>query len=102
MTVGTLVVSLLLPKIYESTATLLPQLESNNGVGLGALFASGAASSAAQSLGISLPGSPATPTDIFTAMLKSRIMQAFAALVFGHARGPGAVAHREDRGALMT
>jgi capsule polysaccharide export protein KpsE/RkpR len=49
-------------------------LESNNGVGLGALFASGAASSAAQSLGISLPGSPATPTDVFTAMLKSRIM----------------------------
>ena len=74
MTMGTLVVSFLLPKIYESTATLLPQLESNNGVGLGALFASGAASSAAQSLGISLPGSPATPTDIFTAMLKSRIM----------------------------
>jgi len=71
---GTLVVSFLLPKIYESTATLLPQLESNNGVGLGALFASGAASSAAQSLGISLPGSPATPTDVFTAMLKSRIM----------------------------
>ena len=74
MTMGTLVVSFLLPKIYESTATLLPQLESNNGVGLGALFASGAASSAAQSLGISLPGSPATPTDVFTAMLKSRIM----------------------------
>jgi uncharacterized protein involved in exopolysaccharide biosynthesis len=74
MTVGTLVVSLFLQKIYESTATLLPQLESNNGVGLGALFASGAASSAAQSLGISLPGSPATPTDVFTAMLKSRIM----------------------------
>ena len=74
MTVGTLVVSFFLPKIYESTATLLPQLESNNGVGLGALFASGAASSAAQSLGISLPGSPATPTDVFTAMLKSRIM----------------------------
>ena len=36
MTMGTLVVSFLLPKIYESTATLLPQLESNNGVGLGA------------------------------------------------------------------
>ena len=28
-----LVVSLLLPKIYESTATLLPQLESNTGFG---------------------------------------------------------------------
>ena len=27
-----------------------------------------------KALGISLPGSPATPTDIFTAMLKSRIM----------------------------
>lgn len=69
-----LVVSLLLPKIYESTATLLPQLESNTGLGLGALLTSGAAGSAAQSLGISLPGAPATPTDIFTAMLKSRIM----------------------------
>jgi uncharacterized protein involved in exopolysaccharide biosynthesis len=74
MSVVALVVSLLLPKIYESTATLLPQLESNNGLGLGALLATGAASSAAQSLGISLPGAPATPTDIFIAMLKSRIM----------------------------
>jgi len=74
MAVATLVVSLLLPKIYESTATLLPQLESNNGFGLGALLGSGAASSAAQSLGISLPGAPATPTDLFMAMLKSRIM----------------------------
>lgn len=74
MVVTALVTSLLLPKIYESTATLLPQLESNNGFGLGALLASGAAGSAAQSLGISLPGAPATPTDIFTAMLKSRIM----------------------------
>ena len=74
MAVATLVISLLLPKIYESTATLLPQLESNNGLGLGALLGSGAASSAAQSLGISLPGAPATPTDIFSAMLKSRIM----------------------------
>ena len=74
MGVATLVVSLLLPKIYESTATLLPQLESNNGFGLGALLSTGAASSAAQSLGISLPGAPATPTDIFMGMLKSRIM----------------------------
>ena len=76
MTVGTLVASFLLPKIYESTATLLPQLESNSGLGmgLGALLSSSGAGTAAQSLGISLPGSPATPTDIFTAMLKSRIM----------------------------
>jgi len=75
MAAAALVVSFLLPKIYESTATLLPQLESNNGgFGLGALLTSGAASSAAQSLGISLPGAPATPTDIFSAMLKSRTM----------------------------
>src|SRR5215831_3695576 len=71
---ATLVVSLLLPKIYESTATLLPQLESNNALGLGALLSSSAAGTAAQSLGISIPGAPATPTDIFVAMLKSRIM----------------------------
>src|SRR6185503_14556599 len=74
MVLVTLGVSLIMPKTFESTATLLPQLESNNGLGLGALFASGAASSAAQSLGISLPGAPATPTDVFSAILKSRIM----------------------------
>jgi len=66
-----LVVSLLMPKIYESTATLLPSLDSKEGGGLGALLSAGGA---AQGLGISLPGTPATPTDIFVAMLKSRIM----------------------------
>ena len=71
---ATLGVSFMLPKIFESTATLLPQLESNNGMGLGALLASGGAGTAAQSLGISLPGAPATPADLFLAMLKSRIM----------------------------
>lgn len=71
---ATLIVSLLLPKIYESTATLLPQLESGEGGGLGALLSATAAGSAAQSLGMSLPGIPATPTDLFAAMLKSRIM----------------------------
>lgn len=70
-----LVVSLLLPKIYESTATLLPALDSKDGSGLGALLsAAGGAAGAAQSLGMSLPGTPATPTDLFVAMLKSRIM----------------------------
>lgn len=66
-------ISLLMPKIYESTATLLPQMESKEG-GLGALLAASAVASGAQSLGISLPGAPATPTDLFVAMLKSRIM----------------------------
>src|SRR5262245_30722894 len=70
----TLVASFMMPKIYESTATLLPQLESNTGFGLGSLLATSAAGSAAQSLGISLPGAPATPMDVFLAMLKSRIM----------------------------
>src|SRR5215472_10366701 len=57
----TLVASFMMPKIYESTATLLPQLESNTGFGLGSLLASSAAGSAAQSLGISLPGAPRRP-----------------------------------------
>ncbi|MDA2910927.1 Wzz/FepE/Etk N-terminal domain-containing protein [Nitrospiraceae bacterium AH_259_D15_M11_P09] len=65
-----MVVSLQMPKIYESTATLLPQVGSKGGGGLGALLAA----SGAQSFGISLPGMPATPTDIFVAMLKSRTM----------------------------
>ena len=76
MVLATSCVSLLMPKIFESTATLLPQLESNTGLGmgLGSLLSSSGAGSAAQSLGISLPGAPATPTDVFNAMLKSRIM----------------------------
>ncbi len=69
-----MVISLLMPKIYESTATLLPQLDSNEGGGLGALLAASGAASTAQSFGVSLPGLPATPTDIFAAMLTSRIM----------------------------
>jgi len=65
-----MVVSLQMPKIYESTATLLPQFDSKQGGGLGALLAA----SGAQSFGISLPSMPATPTDLFVAMLKSRTM----------------------------
>lgn len=72
--VAALVVSLVMPKIYESTATLLPSLDSKDASGLGALLAATGAGSAAQTLGISLPGAPATPTDLFVAMLKSRIM----------------------------
>jgi tyrosine-protein kinase Etk/Wzc len=69
-----LIISMRLPKIYESTATLLPQLESNEMGGLGALLSASGAGGAAQSLGVSLPGAPATPVDLFVAMLKSRIM----------------------------
>lgn len=65
-----LIVSLLLPKIYESTATVLPPMESRDGGGFGALLAAGKAAD----LGMSLPGIPATKTDIFVAMLKSRVM----------------------------
>ncbi len=72
--VAALIVSLVMPKIYESTATLLPSLDSKDASGLGALLAATGAGSAAQTLGISLPGAPATPTDLFVAMLKSRIM----------------------------
>lgn len=63
-------ISMLMPKIYESTATVLPPLESKEGGGLGALLGA----SKAADLGISLPGGPATRTDIFVAMLKSRVM----------------------------
>ena len=76
-----MVVSLLLPKVYESTASILPQIDSKEGLGgLGSLLAlsgsggAGGAGALAQGLGITLPGMPATPTDVFVAMLKSRIM----------------------------
>ncbi len=69
-----MVVSLQMPKIYESTATLLPQFGSEQGGGLGALLALSRPGEASQSFGFSLPGIPATSTDIFVAMLKSRTM----------------------------
>ena len=73
----TMAVSLLMPKIYESTASLLPSLDSKDGGGLaalGTLLAATGTGGPAQGLGITLPGTPATPTDLFVAMLKSRIM----------------------------
>ena len=69
-----MVVSFQMPKIYESTTTLLPSLDSKDGGGLGSLLAVTGAGGAAQGLGISMPGAPVTPTDLFMAMLKSRIM----------------------------
>jgi tyrosine-protein kinase Etk/Wzc len=72
-----MVVSLLMPKIYESSASILPQMDSKEGGALSSLLSlTGAAGAGGitQGLGISLPGMPATPTDIFAAMLKSRIM----------------------------
>jgi tyrosine-protein kinase Etk/Wzc len=68
------VMSLLLPKTYESSAALLPQLESKEGGALSALLTATAAGGMAQNLGISLPTIPTTPTDIFVAILKSRVM----------------------------
>ena len=67
------VVSFLLPKYYESTATLLPQIEGKEAGGLGALLAAGGAS-ASQNMGIVVPGLPTSSTDVFMAILKSRIM----------------------------
>lgn len=64
----------LLPKAYESTATLLPQLESKEGGGLAALLTATGAGGMAQNLGVGLPSMPTTPTDVFVAILKSRVM----------------------------
>ncbi len=69
-----LIASLLLPKTYESTAAVLPQLESKEGGALSALLTATAAGGMAQNLGIGLPGIPTTPTDVFVAILKSRVM----------------------------
>ena len=67
-------ISLLLPKIFESTVTILPQIEGRDSGGLGSLLAAGGAMSTAQALGVNLPGMTATPTDIFISILKSRTM----------------------------
>ncbi len=72
---GTFGVStLLLPKMYESTATLLPQLDSKESGGLAALLTATGAGGMAQNLGATLPNMPTTPTDVFVAILKSRVM----------------------------
>ncbi len=72
---GTYAVSMLLiPKRYESTATLLPQLDSKEGGGLAALLTATGAGGMAQNLGATLPNMPTTPTDVFVAILKSRVM----------------------------
>lgn len=59
-----------LPKIYESTTSILPPAEPKGGGGLSTLLAT---SGAAQFLGGALPF-PSSNKDIFVAMLKSRTM----------------------------
>ena len=71
---GTFIVSLLLPKIFESTAAVLPQTESKEMGGLATLLAATGAGGMAQNLGMNLPGLPTSPTDIFVSILKSRVM----------------------------
>lgn len=72
---GTFGVStLVLPKVYESTVTLLPQLDSKESGGLAALLTATGAGGMAQNLGATLPNMPTTPTDVFVAILKSRVM----------------------------
>lgn len=67
-------ISLLLPNIFESTSSVLPQLESKEGGMLAALLTSPAAGGMAQNLGLGLPSMPTTPTDVFVSILKSRVM----------------------------
>lgn len=71
---ASLAISLLLPNIFESTASVLPQLESKEGGMLAALLTSPAAGGMAQNLGLGLPSMPTTPTDVFVSILKSRVM----------------------------
>ena len=72
-----------LPKAYESTATLLPQLDSKEGGSLAALLATTGAAGMAQNLGVGMPSMPTTPTDVFVAILKSRVMADEAIAKFG-------------------
>lgn len=67
-------ISLLLPNVFESTSSVLPQLESKEGGMLAALLTSPAAGGMAQNLGLGLPSMPTTPTDVFVSILKSRVM----------------------------
>ncbi|WHZ23091.1 MAG: Lipopolysaccharide biosynthesis [Nitrospira sp.] len=71
---ATLGISLLLPNVYESTASILPQLDSKEMGTLATLLASPAAGGMAQNLGLGLPAMPTTPTDVFVSIVKSRVM----------------------------
>ena len=71
------VVSLVMPKIYEATATILPPVQSGQGgMGTAAAAAAAAAAVQAQTLGIWFPTTPATPIDLFLAMLNSQTIAA--------------------------
>jgi len=76
VTMLAMVMSLLTPKSYQSTTLLLPQLEAMHGGGglAGILASAGGLEGAANNLGISLPGAPATDVELFMAILKSRTM----------------------------
>lgn len=65
-----MVLSLLAPKIYEATASILPPVAEPSGGGMGAA----AALLGSQGMSMSLPGMSATPVDLFVAMLKSRTL----------------------------
>ncbi|MBI5855056.1 MAG: hypothetical protein HZB35_07485 [Nitrospirae bacterium] len=65
-----MVMSLLAPKIYEASTSILPPVAEPSGGGMGAA----AALLGSQGMSISLPGMPATPVDLFVAMLKSKTL----------------------------
>ena len=73
-----LVYSVISPKIFESTATLLPQIESKDTTlgGLGALLSAAPGQSGSSSLGLTslFSSMPASSSEVFVAMLKSRTM----------------------------
>lgn len=67
-------ISLMMPKIYEGTAIVLPPPEGDDMAAFGALLAATGGGGLSHSLGSMLPGMSATPTDMFISMLKSRVM----------------------------
>lgn len=76
-TVATLVYTLSLPKIYKATTTLLPPMGQDKLGGLGMDIGQ-----ISQFAGGLIP-TPATPTDVFVAMLKSRTMASKVVDQFG-------------------
>jgi uncharacterized protein involved in exopolysaccharide biosynthesis len=68
--IAAMLLSLGMPPIYESTATILPPAEGKDGGLAAALAASGAAGG----VGGFFTGIPANNADLFVALLKSRIM----------------------------
>ncbi len=89
--------TLFMPKVYESTVTIFPPMDSGSS---GGGMAAAASALGGGGLGIGLGGMSATPVDLFVAMLKSKTLGEMVASQLELARVFG-VDTEEDAGQIL-